>query len=90
MLGPLRWDAALYAVPGPYSGTGRPPKKGQRLVTPLKMIEDTTTYPARLRTIRFPKVKRRLRLQVVREVLWYTGCGEDPVVVVLVRDPLGQ
>jgi DDE superfamily endonuclease len=90
VLGPLRWDAALYAVPGPCSGTGRPPKKGQRLATPLKMIEDTTTYPARLRTIRFPKHERRLRIQVVRDVLWYTGCGERPVVVVLVRDPLGQ
>ena len=89
-LGPLRWDAALYAVPGPYGGSGRPPKKGRRLATPLEMIEDTTTYPARCRTIRFPKLERRLRIQVVHHVLWYTGCGENPVVVVLVRDPLEQ
>ena len=27
---------------------------------------------------------------MVRDVLWYTGCGEDPVTLVLVRDPLGQ
>ena len=26
VLGPLRWDAALYDVPGPYGGAGRPPK----------------------------------------------------------------
>src|SRR5512142_1422677 len=90
VLGPLRWDAALYEVPGPYPGQGRPAKKGKRLPTPLAMIEDTATYPARLRTIRFPTLERCLRVQVVRDVLWYTGCGVDPVVVVLVRDPLGQ
>src|SRR3954447_19871437 len=90
VLGPLRWDAALYEVPGPYPGQGRPAKKGDRLPTPLAMIEDTTTYPASEEVIEFPKLERRLRIQVVRGVLWYTGCGEDPVTVVLVRDPLGQ
>jgi hypothetical protein len=54
------------------------------------MIEYTATHPARQRTIRFPKLERRLRIQVVRNHLWYTGCGENPVKVVLVRDPLGQ
>ena len=90
VLGPLRWDAALYEVPGPYGGTGRPPQKGKRLPTPLAMIGDTTAYAAHEEMISFPKVERRLRVQVVRDVLWYTGCGVDPVVVVLVRDPLGQ
>ena len=90
VLGPLRWDAALYRRPGPYGGKGRPPKKGERLPTPLAMIEDTAAYPARHRTISLPKAERRLRVQVVRDVLWYTGCGESPVTVVLVRDPLGQ
>jgi hypothetical protein len=90
VLGPLRWDAALYALPGPYGGKGRPAKKGGRLPTPRGMIEDTATYPARLQTIRFPKAERRLRVQVVRDILGYTGCGDDPVMVVLVRDPLGQ
>src|SRR5689334_1199341 len=90
VLGPLRWDAALYRRPGPYGGKGRPPKKGERLPTPRAMIEDTDAYPARHRTVSFPKGERRLRIQVVRDVLWYTGCGEDPVVVVLARDPLGQ
>ena len=90
VLGPLRWDAALYEVPGPYPGQGRPAKKGGRLPTPLAMIGDTTAYPASEEVIGFPKLERRLRIQVVRGVLWYTGCGEDPVTVVLVRDPLGQ
>ena len=90
VLGPLRWDAALYEVPGPYPGHGRPAKKGERLPTPLAMIGDTTAYPASEEVIVFPKLERRLRIQVVRGVLWYTGCGADPVTVVLVRDPLGQ
>src|SRR5512142_2458741 len=90
VLGPLRWDAALYDMPGPYPGKGRPPKKGKRLPTPQAMIEDTGAYRARSRTISFPKLERCLRVQVVRDVLWYTSCGEAPVMVVLVRDPLGQ
>jgi DDE superfamily endonuclease len=90
VLGPLRWDAALYELPGLYGGKGRPPQKGKRLPTPLAMIADTATYPARSRTVSFPKSERRLRIQMVRDVLWYTGCREEPVVVVLVRDPLGQ
>src|SRR5262249_55972721 len=90
VLGPLRWEAALYRRPGPYGGKGRPPKKGGRLPTPQAMIEDTVTYPARLRTIRFPKADRRLRVQVVRDILWYTGCGGGPAVVVVVRGPPGR
>ncbi len=90
VLGPWRWDAALYAVPGPYGGKGRPPKKGKRLPTPLAMIGDADAYPARSQAVSVPELERRLRVQVVRDVLWYTGCGEDPVMVVLVRDPLGQ
>ena len=33
---------------------------------------------------------RALRVQVVRGVLWYRGSKTEPVLVVLVRDPLGQ
>jgi hypothetical protein len=35
-------------------------------------------------------VTRGLRVQVVRDVLWYRGSKTDPVAVVLVRDPSGQ
>ena len=54
------------------------------------MIEDTTTYPAELTEIAFPQLTRELRVQVIRDVLWYRGSKADPVAVVLVRDPLGQ
>ena len=54
------------------------------------MIEDTVTYPAAMQTILFPKAARELRVQVIRDVLWYRGCKAEPVMVVLVRDPSGQ
>ncbi|MHB1560860.1 MAG: IS701 family transposase [Isosphaeraceae bacterium] len=90
MIGPLHWKAALYQRPGPYGGKGRRPKKGQPLPTPKAMIEDTTAYPAEMMTIEFPKVTRELRVQVIRDVLWYRGCKDEPVTVVLVRDPAGE
>ena len=54
------------------------------------MIEDTVKYPAELLTIDFPKQSRQLRVQVIRDILWYRGSKTEPVMVVLVRDPLGQ
>jgi hypothetical protein len=93
MVGPLNWTAALYALPEPPTDArkgGRPPKKGKRLPTPKAMIADTVNYPAEVQTIVFPKGSRELRIQVIRDILWYRGCKAEPVVVVLVRDPLGQ
>ena len=54
------------------------------------MIEDVTTYPAELMKIAFPQVTRELRVQVVRDVLWYRGTKTEPVALVLVRDPSGE
>jgi hypothetical protein len=54
------------------------------------MIEDTATYPAELVTLAFPKEARELRVQAIRDVLWYKGAKTDPVMVVLVRDPSGE
>jgi hypothetical protein len=92
MIGPLHWKAALFTIPEPpgEGQRGRRRKKGDRLPTPKAMIEDTVTYPAEMRTILFPKVTRELRVQVIRDVLWYRGCKTEPVMVVLVRDPSGQ
>jgi hypothetical protein len=90
VIGPLHWKAALFERPGPYGGKGRPPKKGQRLPTPKAMIEDTATYPAEVLKVELPKATRELRVQVIRDVLWYRGCKDEPVMVVLVRDPAGE
>jgi hypothetical protein len=92
VIGPLHWKAALFGRPDPPVKGQRGPrrKKGQRLATPKAMIEDTTTYPAELIEIAFPQLTRELRVQVIRDILWYRGSKTDPVAVVLVRDPLGQ
>jgi hypothetical protein len=91
VIGPLHWKAALYDLPAPRQPgqRGAPRKKGDRLPSPKAMIEDTATYPAEMLEIAFPKVTRTLRVQVIRDVLWYRGCKTEPVMVVLVRDPLG-
>jgi hypothetical protein len=92
VIGPLHWKAALYQRPAPRhpKQRGAAREKGDRLPNPKAMIEDTATYPAELVTIDFPKGPRRLRVQVIRDVLWYKGSKTDPVMVVLVRDPSGQ
>lgn len=93
LLGPIRWDAALYgpAPEGPRQGSkGRPRKRGDRLPTPKAMIEDLRTYPAEELTIELPGGPRRMRVQAVRGVLWYSGSQRDLVVVLLVRDPAGR
>ncbi len=92
VIGPLPWKAALYDRPAPRrpGQRGATRKKGDRLPNPKAMIEDTAAYPAELVTIAFPKQERELRVQVVRDVLWYRGAKTEPVMVVLVRDPLGQ
>ncbi len=92
VIGPIHWKAALFERPEPrqpkQKGASR--KKGKRLPTPKAMIEDTATYPAELMEIAFPQVTRELRVQVIRDILWYRGSKTDPIAVVLVRDPLGQ
>ncbi len=92
VIGPLHWKAALYDRPGPrqpkQKGASR--KKGDRLPNPKAMIEDTTRYPAETVRIAFPKQGRQLRVQVIRDVLWYRGSKTEPVMVVLVRDPAGE
>jgi hypothetical protein len=92
VIGPWHWKAALYRRPEPpvEGRPGRPRNKGQRLPTPRARIEDVASFPAEVQTVVFPQTTRGLRLQVVRDVLWYRGCKTDPVVVLLVRDPLGQ
>ena len=91
VLGPIRWDAALNGLPAPRKAgqRGASRKKGDRLPTPREMIADTKAYKGSTKTIAYADRKRRLRVQVVRNVLWYAGAKTEPVTVVLVRDPKG-
>jgi hypothetical protein len=90
VIGPLRWNAALYNLPEAPTGRGRPCKKGKRLPTPRQMIEDTTGYPGTEATVQFGQTSRKLRTQVLSNVLWYAGAKTEEVTVVLVRDVAGK
>ena len=61
MIGPLRWDAALYDLPPVpvEERKGRPRKKGDRLPTPREMIEDTAEYPGKVQKVQFGNTDRK-------------------------------
>src|SRR5262249_23588338 len=90
VIGPLHWKAALFERPGPYGGKGRPPKRGRRPPPPRARMGAGAASPAAVLEVAFPKATRALRVQVIRDVLWYRGSKDEPVTVVLVRDPAGQ
>ncbi len=92
MIGPLRWNAALHRRPEPPMAgrKGRPKTLGERLPTPAEMIDDPKAFPASQITADFGGTSRRLRVQVVSDVLWPAGSKTDPMTVVLVRDVAGQ
>ena len=92
VIGPLHWKAALFERPAPRQPgqRGASRKKGDRLPTPRAMMEDTVTYPAELVSLAFPNQERILRVQVIRDVLWYRGGKTESVMVVLIRDPSGE
>ena len=92
VIGPMRWDAAGYGSPPPRPAGRRGPtrKRGDRLPSPRKMIEDTTAYPAVEQDVSLGETTRRLRVQVVRDVQWYAVSGPELVSLVLIRDVAGQ
>jgi hypothetical protein len=87
VLGPIRWNAALNALPEP--GDKRR-KKGERLMTPKEILDDDTAWPVQTIVVELPKGSRELEVKVMDEVLWYHAAGAAPVQVVLVRDPQGE
>jgi len=95
VIGPLPLKAALYRCPPPPAplgqrGRGRLPKKGERLPTPKQMLEMPNEFVAEEQRFALPNGEKVLRVQVLRGVLWYTGCKEERVAVVLLRDPTGS
>ena len=92
LIGPLPMKAALYALP-PLRRKGQrgpQPLKGRRLDTPRGMFEKPQAYRAETSRQHSPRGEKGLRVQVVKDVLWYSACKGQPVQVVLVRDPSGQ
>ena len=94
VLGPLPLKAALFALPAPPAAgqpprRGRAPKKGPRLPAPRDFFADFGAGAVEERVVPLPGRDKALRVQLLPRVLWYTGCKDEPVQVVLVRDPSG-
>ena len=92
VIGPLPLKAALYRAPAPPGPRqrGRKRKKGERLPTPKEMLALPEEFVAEQRAFALPGGEKVLRAQVLRGVLWYTGCKQERVAVVLLRDPSGS
>ena len=85
----LRLDAALYQPPPPYSGTGRPRKKGERLPNLDTLLEDPNTQWKKVTLNWYNEQEREMEI-VSQKAVWYNS-GKPPVPIrwVLVRDPSG-
>ena len=84
----IRRDAALYDLPPQrrHATAGRPRKKGKRLPTPKGMAQAKKGW--RRITVNL-RGKLRQRLVLCRPVLWYAVCSDQPVLLVISRDPDG-
>ena len=86
----LRLDAALYESAPPYSGVGRPPKKGPRLPTPQQVIDHPDTIWTRLTLPWYGQPKRTIEISSATAVWYHTGLPPVPIRFVLIRDVLGK
>lgn len=88
--GKLRVDAALYAVvEHPVVNTiGRPRLKGDRLPTPKDIFNDRH----KIREWVLIRLYGKETIVSVRRfrAIWYKAAGNEPLSVVLVRDPVGD
>lgn len=86
----LRLDAALYEPPPPYSGKGRPRKKGARLPTPQQRIDNPATPWQR---VSLPWYDHRPpELDIATGTAFWFHCGLPGVHIrfVLIRDVAGK
>jgi len=87
-VGPTDMDAALFALPTPVKGKGRPRLKGARLHSPEKLAADEA-IPWETRKVRI--YGREVEILVKTVVcLWYRVAYTRPVRLVVTRDPSGR
>jgi hypothetical protein len=86
----MRQDAALYALPPPRrtGQVGRPRKKGRRLLCPKTWAHRTKTGWKRTWVDRRGRLVQRLLL--TRDALGHHVCPNQPMRVVVSRDPVGR
>lgn len=86
----LRLDAALYEPAPPYSGKGRPRKKGKRLPTPQQLIDNPDTHWTRMTLPWYNHQPRELDIATQTAVWYHTGLPAVPIRFVLIRDVAGK
>lgn len=86
----LRFDAALYTPVAPYSGTGRPRKKGTRLPTPAQVLTASDTLWSPLTVDWYAQTQRLVEVAVVNAVWFHFGLPAVPIRYLLIRDVAGQ
>jgi hypothetical protein len=86
----LRLDAALYDPAPPYSGKGRPRKKGQRLPTLAQVLQNTNTVWTTVSLAWYDGQRREMQITSACAVWFHVGKPPLPIRWVLVRDPQGK
>lgn len=86
----LRLDAALYEPAPPYSGRGRPRKKGLRLPNLGSVVQDEDRLWPTVTVRWYGGVKRQVQLLSETAVWFHNGKAPVPIRWVLVRDPWGK
>lgn len=86
----LRLDAALYEPPPPYSGRGRPRKKGKRLPTLAKLLKDEQTIWQPLTIPWYNQPKRNIEIHTGTAFWFHFGLPGVHIRYVLIRDVAGK
>lgn len=86
----LRLDAALYEPAPPYSGRGRPRRKGQRLPTPQQSLEAPETTWTTVDLKWYDGQQRSMEIASQTALWFHYGLPSIPIRWVLIRDPLDE
>jgi hypothetical protein len=86
----LRLDAALYDPVPPYSGRGRPRKKGARQPTLAARLQDPTTVWQAVTLAWYNDQTRPMELATGTAAWFHNGKPAVPIRWVLLRDPAGD
>ena len=86
----LRLDAALYEPAPPYSGQGRPRKKGRRLPTLQTLLTDEATTWSQMSVAWYQGTWRSMEVASATAVWYHTGKPPVPIRWLLIRDPQGH
>ena len=85
----MNMKAALYEPAAMTAKRGRRRKKGQRLLSPLEMSQDSKANDWIKTTVTLYGKPVKLWYQTV-DALWYPSAGQQLLRIVLVRDPSGR